>query len=217
VPDTTGVAPDSTSVAPGSADPAPPPSDAGYDHIEQLMTAYTGTPGDLGLIPVGLAEAVIAAEHAELAAADSTTLEEIKREVGYVLHALDPYVMSVGFGVGYGVRAAVREAEPHMALLVQTEGTSENVAFHAMRALASLMNVAPWVDEAVSLGERIRSAASMSEAAPLVARLERLCHSILRGVDADRDGRVSWRAGEGGLRQVSWHMTLMQRGEGLIN
>jgi len=38
---------------------------------------------------------------------------------------------------------------------------------------------------------------------------------LIPGVDANKDGRVSWEAGEGGLEQAQAHMQLMKKGEGL--
>jgi hypothetical protein len=38
---------------------------------------------------------------------------------------------------------------------------------------------------------------------------------LISGEDADGDGQVSWREGEGGLEQAEQHMGFLLRGEGL--
>ena len=73
------------------------------------------------------------------------------------------------------------------------------------------------LDRVVSIARRLGGARSVAEALPVVRELEEGVRALWLGLDADRDGRVVWGPPEGGLRQVQQHMTLLQRGEGLIN
>jgi hypothetical protein len=40
---------------------------------------------------------------------------------------------------------------------------------------------------------------------------------LVDGVDANKDGQVSWEANEGGLTQAQAQMVIMLKGEGLEN
>jgi len=184
-------------------------------HIGHAAIAFGDTPGGQGLLPTALAEAEIAAQHAELGAADLANLNGMRRHAGHVLHALDPSVVAGGPGLGYGVRQGAAGAAFHIELAGGSDGASENVTVHTHHITTALTNVSQWTDEAVVLAQRLQSAASVTAAASLAMQLDALCHSIVFGRDADGDGRVGWQEGEGGLSQATQHMNLMRRGEGL--
>ena len=186
-----------------------------HSHVGHATDAFDGTPGGQGLLPTALVEARVAAQHAALAAADPANLDGMRRHAGHVLHALDPTIVAGGPGLGYGVRAAASAAAQHLELALSSEGVTENVELHAGHALASLANARRWTDQAVALAQRIQTAGRASDAASLVTQLDALCQSILYGRDTNRDGRVGWEEGEGGLAQASYHMKSLQRGEGL--
>jgi hypothetical protein len=162
-----------------------------HTHIGHAADSFGGTPNGQGLLPAAVAEAVIAAQHAGLAAADPTNLDGMRRHAGHVLHALDPAVVASGPGLGYGGRAGARGAALHIELVAGADSVSENIAFHIHHIAAALGNVVEWTDEAISLGQRIQSAASPVGAAALVERLNTLCKAIAFGRDADGDGRIS--------------------------
>jgi hypothetical protein len=185
-----------------------------HTHIRHAADQYVDTPGGWGLLPTAVAEARVAFQHAELAARDSVGLNMVRQHVAHVLHALDPSVEPIGPGLGYGVRLAVAGAAQHMELALGFE-LSENVTVHGTHIPPTLQNAIQWTDEAIALAQGIQSAASAATAAPLVRRLETLCHSILYGRDTNRDGLVGWEVGEGGLAQATAHMNLLKRGEGL--
>jgi len=190
--------------------------DSAHAHIMHAADAFADTPGGLGLLPTAMAEAEVAAQHAELAMEDPLNLDAMRRHAGHVLHALDPAMSGGGPGLGYGVMAAASGAARHVGLALLSELTSDNLGLHARHIATSLDNVVRWTEEAVPLARQIQSAPSAASAAPLVARLNTLCRAIVRGMDADRDGRVGWQEGEGGLAQATYHMNLLKRGEGLI-
>lgn len=187
-----------------------------HSHILYVATAFDGTPGSQGLLPTAVAEAEIAAEHAGLAADDPTYLEGIERHVDHVLHAIDPTLVQGGLGLGYGVRQAAANVVLHIEMASADEGASDNVKTHATHILATMGNVVQRADAIVALAQEIQAATSVATAAALLQELTAQCDALLSGRDADRDGHVGWQAGEGGLRQATQHLTLMQRGEGLI-
>jgi hypothetical protein len=183
-------------------------------HIMQAADASGESPTGQGLLPTAVAEAMIAAEHAALAAADLTNVDGMRRHAGHVLHALDPSATVGGPGLGYGVKRGASAAALHVELAAASDSVSENVAFHAPHIITALGNVTQWTDEAISLARRIQSAPSAAEAATLVSRLDQLCRAIVYGRDANRDQLVGWQQGEGGINQAKYHMNLLKRGEG---
>ena len=187
-----------------------------HSHIGYVADAFDGTPNGQGLLPTAVAEAEIAAEHAGFAAGDATYLDGIKRHAGHVLHAIDPTLAPGGPGLGYGVRQAAATVVLHIELAAADEGASDNVKTHAAHILATMDNVGQRADAIVALAQEIEAATSLATAAALLEQLTAPCAALLSGRDADRDGRVGWQPGEGGLRQATQHMTLMRRGEGLI-
>jgi hypothetical protein len=76
-------------------------------------------------------------------------------------------------------------------------------------------NVTKRADEIVALAQKIRSATTAEAAAPLIAQLNTVASQLIPGVDANKDGRVTWEAGEGGLEQAQMHLQLLKKGEGL--
>ena len=55
----------------------------------------------------------------------------------------------------------------------------------------------------------------LSAAAPLVTELIQQITAINAGMDANKDGKIGWQTGEGGLEQAQMHMGFMMKGEGL--
>jgi hypothetical protein len=68
----------------------------------------------------------------------------------------------------------------------------------------------------VSLAQRVQSESSISTATSLASLLHAEAQALFAGRDADGDGLVGWAAPEGGLRQIQQHVTLLKRGEALI-
>jgi len=195
--------------------PAAPASTAGHNHIGHVMTMWKDTPNTQGFLPTAAAEAKVAATHAGLAAKSPDNLESMKMHAGHVLHALDPSVEMKGPGAGYGVKRAAAGALQHVQLLAKTEGISKNVMTHAPHATASLENVVQWTDAAIATAQKIRAATTAAAAAPLVTELVQQTTAIASGMDANKDGKIGWQTGEGGLEQAQMHMGFMMKGEGL--
>ncbi len=183
--------------------------------VELVADRYPDTPEARGLLPTALAEAEIAAEYAALAGADSTVLSARQRYAGYVLHAMDPAVVSSGPGLGYGLRPAAGRVAQEMQRATVAEDASENVRVHGRPIAEAAANAGLWAEEAVALASRLRQAAGPDEAARLGRELASLTDMIVRGVDGNGDGRRGWPDGDLGLRQAAWHMTLLRRAEGL--
>jgi hypothetical protein len=185
-----------------------------HAHIGHVADGFRSTPDGQGLLPAGVAEAQVAAQHAGFAARDPNNLDGMKRHMGHVIHALDPSQVESGPGAGFGVKAAAAGVVRHIELAAGSDGASDNVKTHANHVATAARNVERWADEAIALANEVLDATDNS-AADLVAEIEELTDAILNGRDANGDGRVGWQEGEGGLEQATFHVNAMKRGEGL--
>jgi hypothetical protein len=61
--------------------------------------------------------------------------------------------------------------------------------------------------------KRIQGAGAAADAAPLVSQLVALATELTDGKDADADGRVTWKEGEGGLAQCDEQMKQLLEAE----
>jgi len=190
---------------------------AAHLHLGHVMTNWRDTPRNTGLLFAAMADATVAAEHAKLAQSAGTDLDAVRLHTGHVLNALDPTIQPKGAGSGYGVKKAASGALQHIGFAVQAEGATDNIRTYATRVTASLANVTGWTDQAISVAQEIRTAASGDAVASLVARLIALTTNITDGTDANGDGQIGSQGGEGGLRQAQAQMELLMQGEGLQN
>ena len=194
-----------TSAAPVVAVPAGP---LGV-HLGHVMNAFTDTPKGLGLLPTAMEEARTASVHAGLAARDPENLGAMKLHAGHVINAVDPTIVTAGPGLGYGVKRAALGVATHMDLAAKTPGASENVTMHASHVATSARNTVQRADAIVALAQKIQAATAAPEAAALVSQLVSLTNELVLGRDADADGKVTWKEGEGGLQQCDEHVRLM--------
>jgi hypothetical protein len=183
-------------------------------HIGHVVNAFRDTPDGQGLLPVALAEARIAAQHAALAARNTSNLEAMKQHAGHVLHAVDPSAVASGPGQGYGVKKAAAAVAAHIELAARAEGASQAVSTHAMHIATSARNTVQRAEKITALVKQIQGASTAEEAATLVHQLVPLAEQLVTGADANADGRVGWQEGEGGLQHVEEHVNLLLRAEG---
>jgi hypothetical protein len=153
-------------------------------HIGHVMTNWRDTPGNIGFLTAAITDAKVALIHATLAARNPENLDDMKLHAGHVLNALDPSLEPKGPASGYGVKKAAAGALQHLDFAAKAEGASVNVKTHAVHVSASLGDVVQWTDQAIATAQKIRSAASPAEAAPLTKELAALTKQIVEGVDA---------------------------------
>jgi hypothetical protein len=181
-------------------------------HLGHVMNAFADTPKGMGLLPAAMEEARIASVHAGLAARDPENLAAMKLHAGHVINAIDPSVVTSGPGLGYGVKRAALGVATHIDLAAKVPGASANVVTHANHVGTSARNTVQRADAIVALAQRIQAATSASEAAALVSQLVSLTNEVVVGKDADADGKVTWKEGEGGLQQCDEHVKLLLAG-----
>jgi hypothetical protein len=192
------------------------PANPVHAHIGHVMTAFTDTPKGLGLLPAAEAEARIVAQHAALAAKSTADLDAMKLHVRHMMHAIDPTLTeNTGPGLGYGLKKAVAAATYHIEMAAKEKDASPNVKTHSAHVVASNTNTIRRADELIDLAQRLRNASAATDAAAMVGQINAVAAALIPGVDANKDGRVGWESGEGGLQQAQMHMVLMKKGESL--
>ena len=182
-------------------------------HLAHLTTTFQDAPSQQGLVATALAEAKIAAQHAELAAKAGNNLDAMKLHAGHVMHAVDPSVEPTGPGLGFGIRRAAAGIVEHIQLASKAPTVSLNVLTFASRVMASGNNTVKRADEIMAVARRIRAAATAADAAPDVARLNVLAPQLTSGLDVNQDGLIGWQTGEGGLEQAQAQLQAMLKGE----
>ena len=178
-------------------------------HIGHVMDSFNGTPMNMGLLPTAMAEARTAAQHAGLAA-KSTTLAMMQTHAGHVINTIDPTIVAQGPGLGYGVKKAAAGVAMHADLAGKAPEANAGVKMHSMHVNTAATNVATMADEVVAIAQKIRASTSMDEAQKLAAEMQAMAEQLTSGVDANKDGAISWNKPEGGLAQAQQHMGLMK-------
>ncbi|MEK9506307.1 hypothetical protein [Gaopeijia maritima] len=181
-------------------------------HVGHVATGFANTPDNMGLLPVAVAEAETAAQHAGLAARDLSNLDAMKTHIGHVQHAVDPSVVEAGPGMGYGVKQAATGVAQHIELAAGTDGVEAAVTTHAPHIAQSANNTVTRADRIMQLAAMVQDAESADAAAPMVEEIAQLATQLMEGVDADGDGRVGWQEGEGGLATAQQHLGFVMGG-----
>lgn len=199
------------SVPPPGAYDAPIPEGAAT-HLDHITSAYPDAPGGMGLVPAGMAEAEIAAEHVRLAGRDSTNLSNMVRHIAHVLHAIDPAEVGQGPGMGYGFKRAAEGVLTHLELAMASgEELPGVLELHAPYVERAARGASARADQAIELARGIQRASSAREANRLVRQLDHVVRAMAYGDDRDGDGRIGYTEAESGLAQVEYHLTLVRR------
>ena len=187
----------------------PVPAGPAGVHIGHVVNAFNETPSLQGLLPAALAEARIAVQHAGLAGRQPTNLEYMKTHAGHVIHALNPTIITMGPGLGYGVTKAATGTATHIELAAAAQGASPSVVMHAKHIATAARSVGERAAAALVIAQKVMSATTAAEAAALVSTLTSAVEQLIAGVDLNGDGRITWEQGEGGLQQAEEHVKLM--------
>ena len=186
-----------------------------HAHMGHVTKAWGDTPGGKGLLPTAISEAKIAAQHAGFAAKKLGDLGWMQMHTRHVLNAIDPSVVAKGPGMGYGVIKAAGGSAKHIGFAAKSDDASDNVRTHAVHVSTSAENTVARAKQIIALGNKVLAASSADEAAPMVRQIAGLSTQLISGVDANGDGQISWKRGEGGLAAARKHMGIMASGEGM--
>ena len=180
-------------------------------HVGHVLTSFRDTPEQKGFLETAVAEADVAIQHAGLGMRDLTSLDNMKRHGGHVLHAVDPTLIAAGPGKGYGLKKAATNIANHIEMAGAAADQPAGVTTHSVHVAASARNTAQRADEIAVLAQQIQDATTAEEAKPLFEQLNEKAQQLRAGLDANNDGRVGWQEGEGGLDACETHMNLMMR------
>jgi len=209
----TGVpTPGQVPLTPGSRAPATNlPAGAVGTHIGHVVNGFGDTPAGAALINVAMADARVAAQHATLAARNTSSLDYMKLHAGHVINALDPSLIPMGPGSGYGMKKAAAGVAMHIDLAAKAPGASPNVIMHANHIATCSKNAVQRADQLIALAQQVQAATDPAAAAALINQMIPLAQQLMAGVDANGDGRITWE--EGGLQQADDHIGLMLSAE----
>lgn len=182
-------------------------------HVGHVSTSYVDTPDKSGLLPMAFAEAQIATQHANLAMRTPMDLAAMQMHAGHVLHALDPSIVAMGPGKGYGFRKAAGGVAQHIELAAKEPSASGNVKIHATHIAGAARSALARMELAIELAKKIRDAKDAATASSLLGQLVSMCGQLTAGSDVNADGRIDWGNGEGGLQQAQDHVRLLLSGE----
>jgi hypothetical protein len=182
-------------------------------HIGHVINSFTDAPDGMGLLPAAMAEARIAVSHAALAARDLNNLGSMQTHAGHVLHALDPTLVPVGPGRGYGMKKAANAAASHIELAAKVPGASPNVVNHSAHIATASRVAVERADQIIALANQVQAAKTAAEASPLIGQIVSLSDQLIKGADANADGKITWEKGEGGLQQADEHLKAMLAAE----
>lgn len=193
---------------------------ASIAHLKHVTEGWNDTPGRMGLGPTMEEEAMIAEKHAGFAASKPGDLKWVKTHIRHVRHAIDASTESSGPGKGYGVIKAARGVAKHISLAAGSSDSSSNIKLHAKHVATSAQNVVRWSNRIILLSENILSAKAskkkdMKGVKKWVKAIHESSKQILHGYDANGDGKISWKYGEGGIAQSKQHIGFLKKGEGM--
>jgi hypothetical protein len=188
----------------------PVPAGAVGTHLGHVVNGFAEAPALMGLLPATMAEARIAIGHATLASRQPTNLEYMKTHAGHVIHALDPTIITMGPGLGMGVKKAAAGVIAHMDLAKQADaGATPGITVHSTHIVTCANNTTARADQLLTLAKKVMSSTTAADAIALVNQMMSLADQLIEGADANSDGRITWEANEGGLRHADEHVKLM--------
>lgn len=181
-------------------------------HIGHILSGLPGTPGDVGLATALEQELAVAQAHAGYATTDLEDLANIQLHTRHVRHAVNPAAETSGQGpgLGYGIVKAAEGIVQHMEFSRDSADASESAKIHSEHVITAARNVRFWASKIVDrAGQIIGGASPISSAFYAEENVEQLGW-ILNGHDADGDGTISWKEGEGGLAQIKAHLSYIE-------
>lgn len=200
-------------LAPGAVAASSLPPGLVGTHLGHVVSSFMDTPDKSGFLPMALAEAKIAAQHAAFAARTPDNLQSMQTHAGHVLHAIDPTQAPSGPGKGFGMKRAAGGIAQHVELAAKEPAASANVKLHATHIATAARSAMARGDQAIAIAKQIQSATTAAAAASLVSQLVSICDQLVAGSDNNADGRIGWGEGEGALQQAQDHLGLLLAGE----
>lgn len=181
-------------------------------HLGHLLTSWSDTPGEVGLVTVLEQEATIAGEHAGYAVLDLEDLANIQLHTRHVRHAVDPTAEQSGEGPGmsYGIVKAAAGVIQHMEFARDASDASASARLHAEHVITAARNIQFWAGKTLDKAGQVIGGASPVASAFYAEEIVERIDWILNGRDANGDGTITWEDGEGGLAQIKEHLSYIE-------
>ncbi|MEQ8709498.1 MAG: hypothetical protein RIC36_10935 [Rhodospirillales bacterium] len=177
--------------------------------LMMIQTRAPDTPDGQGLLATVYGEARNVERHARYAASKTDDLDWMRTQARHVIHAIEPEASFSGRGLGYGLKKALAGLSLAAGRAAGATDATEGVKMHAAHVAAAASDSMARADAIRGLANSIILAADPQVAAPLVREMRDLSLQLLAGVDLDRDGKIAWTGGEGGVDQIAAHVQLM--------
>ncbi len=178
-------------------------------HIGHAMTAWHKTPEQKGLFVTAEEEAMIALEYAKKATDSSNNIDQVKKHIESVQHAMDPTSTKQGPGKNFGFIKAMEQAQNHIIFAADSEDASENIKKAARIWVSNSDDVAERNNLITALNAEILELDSSEEALILAEEVRILAYQNINGVDLDGNGVVGNTSKEYGIKQLKVEMQKM--------
>jgi len=185
-------------------------------HLGHIAEGFADTPFGMGLLKTALLEGEIAAAWVRVAGVDTLDLGRMQRAMNNVMHAIDPFEVPVGAGMGYGFRQAAEGVGVHaeLAMMAAPDSVASALAFHGPFMTRAARMAHARADDAMAIARQVQAAEDVRSALRLVDRLGEAIRTMMYGEDRDRDGRIGQTEDEVGLAQAAYHLSLVYRVNG---
>ncbi len=155
-------------------------------HIGHTTAGWADTPEKVGLLTVAERDAETAAENARKAFQVGRNPDEMKRYVGYVLHAMDPALESGGPGSGYGFIRAMEGATDHVRFAADSADASKNLKDSILGLEAAASRIRQGAKVGVAICQEIRRTNKPDDLVSLAEELRSQSDTIVRETRAWR-------------------------------
>jgi len=155
-------------------------------HIGHTTAGWSDTPGKAGLLSVAERDADIAAENARKAFQAGRNSDELKRYVGYVLHAMDPALESSGPGTGYGFIRAIEGTSDHVRFAADSPDASKNLKDSILGLESSASRIRQGAKVGVAICQEIRRTSKPEDLVSLAEELRGQSDTVARETRAWR-------------------------------
>lgn len=191
-------------------------------HIRHLLARFEETPNNTPLATGLLAQAALAADHANLAklAVQANDLAVARLHLEHVVNIIEgdkgPNFGDLNGdekrdnpGDGFGLLTYAKAAAEHAAFAADAAPRDETVNLHAGHVKVATQNATQWATQARDLALPLFKAPTIAAIRGPVDQIKDLLEAALEGRDVNRDGRIDPVPGEGAARTAYNHAQLM--------
>ncbi len=175
--------------------------------VATITQSASDTPNRVGYLAVALQDAESMVQHATRAATLGSNSAALRNELLQIRQAMAADQAPVSGGAsGFGLRRAVTAISERVGEAAAAVDASVNIRGEAVRIRRSARNVLERCDRIDGLLAQLEQVPDPKRAQRLFGDLQTLAEQVLTGVDANGDGLVTWRRGEGGLVTIRDHL-----------